>query len=308
MAETKHMSSAEATTARQNDRTLDGLRRWGRHALAEAGVPDPGLDARVLLQWAGGLTHGDLIARGERVLDDEPLARYRDAIARRRRREPVSLITSAREFWSLPFEVGPATLAPRPDTETLIEAALDWIDGQDGAALGARNRDWSLLDLGTGTGCILLTLLRELANARGVGVDISGEALSVAARNADAAGVAARAHLVRGRWGDAVDGVFDLIMSNPPYIPTGDLATLDPEVARYEPHLALDGGSDGFDAYRDMIPDVAHLLRPGGVVILEVGSGQASAVAELLTLHDFSMITTRRDLAGIERCLVARLR
>lgn len=284
------------------DGTLAGLRRWAWKALADAGVPDPGLDARVLLQWAAGVEQGDLIAHGDRLLAADARARFKDAVARRCRREPVSHITGAREFWSLPFAVSGDTLAPRPDTETLIEAALDWIDSHDG-----RDHPWRLLDFGVGTGCILLTLLNELPRASGVGVDMSAGALAVAGRNADALGLGGRAHLARGRWGEAIDGVFDLILSNPPYIPTRDLATLDPEVEQYEPRLALDGGKDGLDAYREMIPDVARLLRPGGIAILEVGCGQAPAVADLLTHNDFSTISIRRDLAGIERCLVASL-
>lgn len=245
----------------QHDGTLAGLRQWGWRVLADAGVPDPGLDSRVLLQWAAGVEQVDLIAHGERLVAPQAQMRFEEAIARRCRREPVSQITGMREFWSLPFAVSRDTLAPRPDTESLIEGALEWIDAHEG-----RDHAWRLLDFGTGTGCILLSLLHELPHATGVGVDMSARALEVAARNRAALELEGRARLVRGCWGQAIDGVFDLILSNPPYIPTRDLGKLDPEVERYEPHMALDGGMDGLDAYRDLIPDVARLLRPVGLL------------------------------------------
>jgi release factor glutamine methyltransferase len=216
-------------------------------------------------------------------------------LARRLAREPLALILCRREFWSLDFEVSPATLIPRPESETLIEAAL--------AAFTDRAPPQRVLDLGTGTGCLLLAALSEFPGAFGVGTDRSPAAAALAARNASRLHLADRAAFVCGNWADAIDGRFDLVLCNPPYIPTSDLSGLMPEVARYEPASALDGGAGGYAAYRLVIPGLPRLLAPTGVAMVELGAGQAGPVA--LMARDAGMAHTLRcDLGGIARVLV----
>jgi release factor glutamine methyltransferase len=224
-------------------------------------------------------------------------ARYDALLDRRAAREPLALITGRREFWSLDLAVSAATLIPRPDSETLIEAAL--------AAIPDRARVRRILDLGTGTGCLLLAALSEFPPAFGVGTDRTAAATSLARHNAAMLGMADRAAFVCTDWGDALVGGFDLIVSNPPYIRTGDLAALMPEVARHEPAAALDGGPDGLDAYRRILPELPRLLASGGVAVLELGVDQNEAVTGLARVAGFAS-TTRADLAGIPRALLLR--
>jgi release factor glutamine methyltransferase len=265
--------------------------------LAAAGVEQPRLDARVLVAHALDLAVQDVVLRGERpVLQAERRAVDR-LIARRVRREPVSRIVRRREFWSLPFRVSPATLDPRPDSETVVEAVL--------AALGAKDRDLRLLDLGTGTGCLLLALLSELPHARGLGVDRSAGALTVARANATALGLKARARFRQGDWGGGLAGRFDAVVSNPPYIPTGDLAGLAPEVG-FDPRGALDGGPDGLAAYRVIGGQLPGLLAPGGIAALEVGAGQAGDVAAILASQGLEIAKIVSDLANNQRVVMAR--
>ncbi len=221
-------------------------------------------------------------------------------IARRERREPLSHLTGRREFWSLELETGPATLDPRPDSETLIEAALDVVED--------RADPLSVLDLGTGTGCLLLAILHELPRAAGVGIDASPEALAVARRNATHLGLASRARFEEGDWGRALQRPFDLILCNPPYIPTAQISQLEPEVAEYEPRIALDGGPDGLDSYRAVMPDIARILTPRGAAVLEFGAGQGAAVGQIVAGAELAVAGVYRDLAGHDRCLVARKR
>ncbi len=218
-------------------------------------------------------------------------------IVRRLAREPLALIIGRREFWSLDFVVSTATLIPRPDSETVIEAAL--------AAFADRTPPRRVLDFGTGTGCLLLAALTEFPAAFGIGVDRSAAAASVAAHNAARLGMADRAAFLCGDWAGALDGQFDLILCNPPYIPSSELSGLMPEVALYEPRAALDGGSDGFSAYRQLVPNLGSLLGPDGVAVLELGSGQADRVATLAREAGFST-TPRLDLSGIVRVLVLK--
>jgi release factor glutamine methyltransferase len=203
-----------------------------------------------------------------------------------------------KEFWSLAFEVGPAVLIPRPETETVVEAVLDEI-AERGAAL-------RLLDLGTGSGCLLLALLSELPNATGLGIDDSAAALAIARRNAARLGLAARAGFAQGRWGEGLRGAFDVIVSNPPYIAESEWPGLQPEIRTFEPKAALVAGPDGLAAYRALAPDCARLLARDGLCALEIGHGQGDAVAEILARHGLQVTQRRRDLAGIERCVVVR--
>lgn len=272
-------------------------------ALRAAGVPSPELDARLLVCTACGLSHEDFAARPERPLGEDERAVLARLSARRLRREPVSRILGAREFWGRDFLLGPETLDPRPDTETLIGAGLALL--REAARDGAR---LDILDLGTGTGCILLTLLAELPGMRGVGVDIAPGALEVARANAGRLGLAGRARFVQGSWTSGLEGAFDLVVSNPPYVPSGEMAGLEPEVSQFEPARALDGGADGLQAYRVIAADIARVLRPGGHVLLELGAGQRDAVAGMLGRRGFDAGGMRvwNDLAGRPRCLAMR--
>ena len=267
--------------------------------LSAAGLESGRLEARLLIGDAAALTVEQLVAHPERTIEDGGvLARIERLTKRRLAREPMSQILGQREFWSLTFKVTPDVLTPRPDSETLVEAAL--------AALVDRSRPWRILDLGVGSGCLLLSLLHELPNATGVGIDCSERALAVARDNAEALGVAGRAVLQLGDWGQGIEEQFDLVVSNPPYIPSDDIETLDPEVSEHEPWLALDGGLDGLDAYRRLAGQLPVLAREGGWALLEVGVDQAQIVARLVRAAGFKIERIRADLGGIERVVVAR--
>lgn len=265
--------------------------------LRRAGVDTARLDARMLLAEVLGAEPLAVVAHPEWPVDAAAGERLAALVARRERREPMSHILGRREFWSLDFVVSADTLTPRPDSETLVEALL--------AAIPDRRAPLRLLDFGTGTGCLLLALLSELPAARGVGVDISSAALAVARRNADRLGMAQRADFVSGDWGRGLAGLFDVILSNPPYIGEDDIAGLEAEVASFEPRSALAGGPDGLACYRRLVPDIMRLLAPDGVAAVEIGQGQAEAVAALFSESGASVVI-RRDLAGVQRCLVIR--
>ena len=268
--------------------------RNGAETLRIAGIEAPRLEARLLLAHALGISREDLLREPHRPVATNA---YDALIARRASHEPLALILGRREFWSLDFAVSSATLIPRPESETLIEAAL--------AALPDRGAVRSVLDLGTGTGCLLLAALSEFPAAFGVGVDRVPEAAALAAGNAAALGLAGRAAFLAGDWAAALVGTFDLILSNPPYIATGDLAGLMPEVVGHEPLSALDGGTDGGDAYRRIVADLGRLLADGGVAIVELGAGQAEAVSALAGAVGFRT-ELRTDLGGIPRALLLR--
>jgi release factor glutamine methyltransferase len=261
-------------------------------SLKAAGAETPELDARLLLQAATGLAREDLILEPDRAISEEQARRYAAMIARREGHEPVSRILGEREFYGRPFRVTPATLDPRPDTETLIEAALALMP-----------QEARLLDLGTGTGAIAVTLLAERPDATGVATDVSLEALAVARENAVLAGVAQRLTLVSGSWFVPVSGVFDMILSNPPYIPAADIAGLSPDVRNFDPRLALVGGVDGLDPYWAIASSAAPCLAAGGHVLVEIGAGQAAAVESIFAAEGFDIGGRHRDLAGHVRCL-----
>jgi release factor glutamine methyltransferase len=258
-------------------------------------VDNPRLEVRVLLAYALGGTRADLIREPERVVETEA---FHTLIDRRLAHEPLAHILGRREFWSLEFQVSPDTLIPRPDSETLVTAAL--------AAYPGRLPPATILDLGTGTGCLLLALLHEFPAAFGIGIDIAPDAACLARGNALRLGLAERAAFVAGDWTNPLDARFDLVISNPPYIPTADIATLMPDVARYEPERALDGGQDGCDAYRIILRDLPQRLRPGGIAILELGIGQAETVASLAREAGFAT-SLHLDLAGIQRAIAVSL-
>jgi release factor glutamine methyltransferase len=253
---------------------------------------NPRQEARLLLAHALGLTQNDLIRDPDSPVDPGP---YQALLARRTAHEPLALITGHREFWSLDFLVSPATLIPRPDSETLVEAALD--------AFAGRPPPRTILDLGTGTGCLLLALLTEFSSAFGIGLDRAPAAASLAATNAARLGLASRSAFAAADWTNPVTGQFDLIVCNPPYIKGPDIASLMPEVAQHEPRTALDGGTDGYDAYRTIVPHLSDHLMPNGIAVLELGQGQATYVQEIARRAGFQ--TARRlDLAHVTRAIV----
>jgi release factor glutamine methyltransferase len=260
--------------------------------LAAAGIEEARREARVLLAAALGTDAGGLLA-----VDQVDPGGFEPMLRRREAREPLAYITGAKEFWSLQFATSPATLIPRPDSETLVSAAL--------AALPDRQAVRRILDLGTGTGCLLLACLSEFPAAFGVGVDIAPAAAALAARNAAALGLAGRAAFLAGDWAAALDGAFDLVLSNPPYIPEPDIAGLMPDVARFEPRAALAGGADGFAAYRIICAALPRLLAPGGVAVVEMGAGQAEDFAAIVAANGLE-VTFRQDFSGHDRAAVIR--
>jgi release factor glutamine methyltransferase len=264
--------------------------------LRAAGVEEPRRDARLLLRIAAGLSAEEVLASPDRELATEAMRRFDAWIERRAAREPVSRIVGRREFWSLDFHVTPDTLDPRPDSETLVSAALDRLDGRS---------ERRVLDLGTGTGCLLLAVLSERPGASGVGIDRSPAAARVAHDNARRLGLAGRAHFLAGDWASAIVGDFDVVLANPPYVAAPDVALLEPEVRDYEPGIALLAGDDGLDAYRAILPDVGRYLATGGSLIVEVGDRQIDSVAALMPRHGLRPAERRYDGAGVARCLVA---
>ncbi len=266
--------------------------------LRGAGIEGARRDARMLLAAALGVEAAQVMAYPERLASAGQEAALERALARRVRREPVSRILGRREFWGLEFLITPDTLDPRPDSETLVAAVLERLAGRDGPL-------W-ILDLGTGSGCLLLALLSELRAAEGLGIDADPGALTVARENAARLGLAGRARFAAGDWAQGLTGAWQAIVSNPPYIIHGEIDELSPEVAKYDPRLALDAGPDGLGSYRKIVPRAADLLAPEGVLILEIGAGQGDAVERLLRQSGLDAIERLRDLSGTERCLVAR--
>lgn len=264
-----------------------------------AGLETPEADARLIMLHGAQLTLTDLIRMPDLALAPGILLRLDDLAARRLAGEPVSRLRGTKEFWGLPFTLAPDTLVPRPDSETLIEATLQ-------AFSERRDGHLRVLDLGTGTGCLLLALLSEFRSAWGLGVDRSHEAVLTARQNAEALGLAERARFLVGDWADAVQGRFDIVISNPPYIPAADVDTLDVEVRQHDPRLALDGGEDGLEAYRLVVEAATGLLADDGLLVLELGIGQEQDVAGLARGAGLDVPGPAAcDLNGIPRALKA---
>ncbi|MFT4079917.1 peptide chain release factor N(5)-glutamine methyltransferase [Rhodomicrobium sp.] len=280
--------------------TFGELVRYLTERFRQAGIESAALDARLLSAHAAGFSPEEAVTRRDEALPHAVLDRAIDVAQRRFAGEPVSRILGVREFWGMPFELSPHTLDPRPDTEVLVETALAWARDRHRA-----NAPLRILDLGTGTGCILAALLSELPNAMGIGIDRSEGALRTARRNFARLGFASRSIFLCGDWGSALaDATFDIITCNPPYIETADIAGLSAEVRDFDPPLALDGGKDGLKAYRDIVPQVSRILRMSGIVIFETGHRQARSVRDLLTELDVGFQTEIfADLAGIERAV-----
>lgn len=277
--------------------TLVSLWTEARRRLEAAGVDSPVIDARLLLEAGAGVARLDIVTDPRRPVSAEQVAAVEALVRRREAREPIGHILGRKGFWTLDFVVNADVLTPRPETEHLVEVAMETLP-----------KGWParVLDLGVGSGAILLSVLSERPESTGVGIDASEAALAVARANAERHGLATRATLQQGNWTEGVEGQFDLILSNPPYIPSADIAGLEPEVARWEPRLALDGGPDGLDPYRRIIADLGRLLAPTGVFAFEVGRGQAEAVQALAEAQGLTTTTPRMDLAGIPRIVAGK--
>lgn len=276
--------------------TLKEALREAVLTLQASHVETASLDARILLEHALGYSREQLLMRVDEFLLPQQLIRFRDSVSRRARRQPVSHLIGKREFFGMTFAVNSSVLDPRPDSEILIESILKRFRN--------RNEDLRILDLGTGSGCLLLTLLHAFPRAIGVGVDISQDALGVAQENAVCLGLQLRCEWRHSHWCMHVDGQFDIIISNPPYIPTSEIENLAPEVAQYEPKLALDGGEDGLSCYRAVVASLPAHLKIGGIAVLELGFGQQQAVESLALQHGLTPVAIAHDLQGIVRTLI----
>jgi release factor glutamine methyltransferase len=285
-------SAAKAAGVTQGEVRLKAVER-----LRVAGVETPEIDARALLCFALETDEASLVSDSKTPISDRQKSLFDGLIARRISGEPVARIVGCKEFWSRSFRLGAEILVPRPETETLVEAALSIFPDRDAAL--------RVLDLGTGSGILLAAILLERKNASGVGVDRSEQALRVARENLDALDIKERAQFVCGNWAAALQERFDLIIANPPYIESGTISSLAREVREYDPLLALNGGADGLDAYRSIIAELPHLLSARGVTILELGAGQEAAVRELAQASDLRAEgPARPDLGGVPRALI----
>ncbi|MBR0672596.1 peptide chain release factor N(5)-glutamine methyltransferase [Neoroseomonas soli] len=264
--------------------------------LRAAGIEQPRLEARWLLAHVLGCREEDLLRDPRAPVPAGKGRAFAELLRRRTAREPLAHLVGHVGFWTLDLAVSDATLVPRPDTEAVVEAAL--------AAFPDRSQVRRVLDLGTGTGALLLAVLAECPGAWGLGIDVAPAAAALAARNAAANGLAARAGFVAGDWDAPLAGRFDLVLSNPPYIESGAIADLMPEVALHEPRLALDGGLDGLDAYRRILRRAPFLLAPGGRLVLEIGAGQRPGVEAIARREGLALLAADRDLGGVERALV----
>ncbi len=277
--------------------TLGAVRREAAARLARAGIGSAALEARLLAARALGIEEAVVLACSDAEVDREARARLAALVRRRIRGEPIARILGRKEFWSSAFALAPETLVPRPESETVVEAAL--------AVLPDRNAAFRVLDLGTGSGALLAAILLERPAAFGIGLDRSERALLVARDNLRCLGLGGRVGFVCADWSAPLAGRFDLVVANPPYVACAEIASLPPEVRDFDPRLALDGGGDGLDAYRRILPDLPRLLAREGFAVLELGRGQEQAVAALaLTAGLVVGGPARRDLAGIPRALV----
>ncbi len=283
-------------------KTVETARRELTARLRAHAIDSAELDARLLAGAALGLDLTAMVAAAARPLAAAEAARLEDMARRRIAGEPVARILGRKEFWGLPLQLSAATLVPRPDTETVVELALEML-----RTTGEPERRWRIADIGTGSGAILLALLSESPDATGVGTDISVSALQTARRNAVRLRLAARAAFVACDLAAALSGPFDMVVSNPPYVRSADIASLAIEVRAHDPHRALDGGADGLDAYRALIPQAARLLAPGGALVVEVGHGQSAYVEQLMKAAGLMREKPpKADLAGIPRAVGGR--
>ncbi len=270
--------------------------------LQAAKIESASLDARILLEHVLGVSREQLLFLLDLAITTEQYEGLKKLVEMRAEHKPIAQIIGKREFWGLDFKVNEATLDPRPDSETLVEAVLDKIKNQDAAL--------KILDLGTGTGCLLISLLSELPNSSGVGVDISEAALEVARGNASSLVIVDRTQFICSNWAEKLEDLedigqkFDIIISNPPYIPSSEIAKLAPEVAKFEPIGALDGGADGFDCYRAIMRQIPRILADTGFVAFEIGMGQERGLMEIAEENGLKTVGTKNDLGGITRCVI----
>lgn len=281
---------------------LGPLLRHIRAALEEAGKPEAALDARLIVEHFTGTSRADAVLEPERAVAPERMEAVFAALARRLAGEPVHRVIGARDFYGMTLNLSPGTLEPRPDTETLVDLALPFV-----RAAVQRHGACRILDLGTGTGAVALALLREEPHAEAVGTDISDDALATAAANADMTGNAGRFQAVRSHWYEGIEGRFHIIVSNPPYIASNDIASLEREVRDHDPLAALDGGPDGLAAYRAIAAGAARHLDEGGIVALEIGHDQSEAVAAIFAGEGFRPEDSARDLGKVMRALAFSL-
>ncbi|MBT8472068.1 MAG: peptide chain release factor N(5)-glutamine methyltransferase [Marinicaulis sp.] len=279
-------------------RAIDEVLRAGAASLTNSDTPM--LDARVLMKYSLGLNDAALIARSKEMLVDEAAENFSALIKRRRNEEPVAYIIGEQEFWGLTFKVNERVLIPRPDSECLIEAVL---------ARRPRDGDYKILDLGTGSGCLLCALLSEYQNSDGVGVDISIDALRIAAENSRKMGLDLRAQFVNSDWLSAIDGRWDIVIANPPYISDDDMKALPKSVAKYEPKAALAGGEDGLDPYREIMPQIVGALNASALAVFETGADQTEKLSTIIAkwLPDANRDIIF-DLEGRPRAVLADMR
>jgi len=287
--------------------TLSVLLATARNRLKAAGIDTAAIDARLLVEAATGLGRLDLLTGADRIVPDDAVGRLDGWIVRRTKGEPVGRILGTASFFGLDFTLGPDTLEPRPDTEVLVDVAVGAV--RKGLIPGAApdGTGLRLLDIGTGTGAIAVTLLHKLPAATGLATDLAPGAIETARNNAARHGVAGRLTFATGSYFEPVEGRFALIVSNPPYIVSAVIAGLDPEVRLHDPLLALDGGADGLDAYRAIVNGAARHLEPGGMLAVEIGYDQGDAVRRLFAAADFTAIEVQRDLGGRDRVVSGRL-
>jgi release factor glutamine methyltransferase len=281
--------------------SIGAARRQLAREFRQHGLDAPELDARLIVGHVLGLDHTALAVQSNRLLTAEEAGVIAELSARRLAREPVARILGRKEFWGLPFKINAETLLPRPETETVVEAALGALHCDNQKSRASR-----IVDLGTGSGVLLLALLCELPGGYGIGTDVSFMALRCARDNAAALGLSARASFVACDYGTALKEPADVLVSNPPYVPRGDIAGLQAEVRDFDPQRALDGGPDGLDGYRAIASDVRRLLAPGGILVVELGQGQLGAVTSLFAATGLEPVTARHDLSGIARAVVMR--
>lgn len=279
-------------------KTLQSIVIEMREQFKAAGLDTPELDARLLVQGVLGITNEEFLLNYSRIISDSESKTLIEAVQRRMRREPVSRILGTRAFWKFDFKISRETLDPRPDSETLIEAVLRHVDKRD---------PLTILDLGTGTGCLLLSLLQELPLATGLGVDISAGAVQIARQNTADLGLSKRADFTISDWSNlAINKPFEMVISNPPYIRDGDIAELEPEVRQYDPYCALAGGGDGLDCYRSIVKILENIIVPHGKLFLEIGYDQAESVKGILAGKGLHVLEVSQDLAGRDRCIVSQ--
>ncbi|MEZ5690564.1 MAG: peptide chain release factor N(5)-glutamine methyltransferase [Rickettsiales bacterium] len=266
--------------------------------LQEERIQTASIDARVLLEHVLRVSREELLFSFDLLMDEEQYYYYQELLKKRVKGFPVAKLIGNRQFWGIDFSVNNYTLDPRPDSETVIESALAYIENRASVI--------RVLDLGTGSGCLLISLLSELPSASGVGVDCCDNALSVARKNAVSAGVADRVEFFRSNWCANVNDKFDVVLANPPYIPSAVIERLEPDVKDYEPMLALDGGSDGLSCYRDILKELPEFMNDGGIAVFEIGIGQEEDFGKIATGHGFDIAGFRKDLSGITRCVILR--